>query len=35
MLAVVSDVSKRKVLESELCKALDKAKARQIGAENG
>jgi len=32
MLAVVSDISKRKVIESELRKALDKAQARQIGA---
>ena len=32
MLAVVSDISKRKVLESELRKALDKAQTRQIGA---
>jgi PAS domain S-box-containing protein len=34
MLAVVSDISKRKVLESELRKALDKAQVRQIGAAN-
>jgi PAS domain S-box-containing protein len=34
MLAVVSDISKRKVLESELHKALDKAQIRQIGATN-
>jgi len=32
MLAVVSDVSERKVLENELRKALDKAQARQVGA---
>ncbi|MBU0684248.1 MAG: PAS domain S-box protein, partial [Candidatus Thermoplasmatota archaeon] len=32
MLAVVSDISKRKVLESELREALDKAQTRQIGA---
>jgi PAS domain S-box-containing protein len=31
MLAVVSDISKRKALESELRKALDKAQGRQIG----
>lgn len=35
MLAVVSDISKRKVREAELRKALDKAQARQIGAGNG
>jgi len=34
MLAVVSDISKRKVLESELRKALDKAQVRQIAAAN-
>jgi len=34
MLAVVSDISKRKVLESEMRKALDKAQVRQIGAAN-
>jgi len=34
MLAVVSDISKRKVLESELRKALDKSQTRQIRAGN-
>ena len=34
MLAVVSDISKRKVLESELRKALDKAQLRQVGVQN-
>jgi len=34
MLAVVSDISKRKEVESELRKALDKAQARQVGAGN-
>jgi PAS domain S-box-containing protein len=34
MLVVVSDISKRIVLESELRKALEKAQARQVGAEN-
>ncbi len=34
MLAVVSDISKRKALESELRIALDKAQVRQIGAGN-
>ena len=34
MLAVVSDISKRKVLESELRKALDKAQARQAATGN-
>jgi PAS domain S-box-containing protein len=32
MLAVVTDISKRKVLENELRKTLDKAQARKIGA---
>ncbi|HEX9906872.1 MAG TPA: PAS domain S-box protein [Thermoplasmata archaeon] len=34
MLTVVSDVTKRKALESELREALDKAQARQIGSAN-
>lgn len=32
MLAIVSDISKRKALESELRKALDKAESRRVGA---
>lgn len=34
VLAIVSDISKRKALESELRKALDKAQTHQIGAGN-
>jgi len=34
MLAVVSDISKRKALEKELQKALEKAQAREFGAGN-
>jgi PAS domain S-box-containing protein len=35
MLAVVSDISKRVVLESELRKALDKTRSHQVGAGGG
>lgn len=31
MLAIVSDISKRKALEGELHKALDKAESRRVG----